>query len=99
MRTFTDRPFSGLVTRTTVPSGNVLDAAVRCRGLNRSPFAVRRPANPRPYHDARTVGDLAARDGVINAFATTADEDGTAGVTPHPGTDNTSASSNGPTAV
>ena len=54
IRTRTDRPLRGLVTRTTDPSGKLLDAAVIRFGLNRSPLVVRLPAKPGPYHDAFT---------------------------------------------
>src|SRR5690606_37418201 len=52
MRTTTERPLSSLTTRTRVLKGSVLCAAVSWLGSKISPLAVRRPANPGPYHDA-----------------------------------------------
>src|SRR3954447_9302425 len=52
MRTTTERPVRSLVTRSCVPNGRVLCAAVRAFVLNRSPFAVRRPWKPGPYQEA-----------------------------------------------
>ena len=48
MRTTTDLPLAGLVTRTIDPSGSVRCAAVSRPGLNRSPLAVRWPASSLP---------------------------------------------------
>jgi hypothetical protein len=53
IRTSTLRPLVTFVTRTRVPNGSVRWAAVNWAGSNTSPLAVRRPANPGPYHDAR----------------------------------------------
>jgi hypothetical protein len=53
MRTTTERPFRLFTTRTRVPKGSVLCAAVSACVLNLSPFAVRRPWNPGPYQEAR----------------------------------------------
>jgi hypothetical protein len=44
IRTTTDRLFLVFVTRTIVPNGNVLCAAVRAPDETRSPLAVRPPA-------------------------------------------------------
>src|SRR3954463_5333301 len=52
MRTTTDWPVRSLVTRSLVPNGRVLCAAVSAWVLNRSPFAVRFPWKPRPYQEA-----------------------------------------------
>src|SRR5712692_6645665 len=56
IRTATVRPFSTFITRTIEPIGIVVEAAVSFSGLKRSPLLVRWPANPGPYHEARTVG-------------------------------------------
>src|SRR5258707_1244595 len=56
MRTATVRPFSTFITRTIEPIGIVVEAAVSFSGWKRSPLLVRCPANPGPYHEARTVG-------------------------------------------
>lgn len=50
--TTTERPLLWLVTRTLVPSGKVLDAAVMAYWLKVSPLAVLRPWNPGPYQEA-----------------------------------------------
>src|SRR4051812_35511448 len=55
MRTTTDRPVRSFVTRSWVPNGRVLWAAVRAWVLNRSPFAVRLPWKPGPYQEAAPV--------------------------------------------
>jgi hypothetical protein len=47
IRTTTERPLC--VTRTLLPNGSVRCAAVYCAGSKRSPLAVLRPANSRPY--------------------------------------------------
>src|SRR4051812_27979372 len=52
MRTTTDVPVRSFVTRSWVPNGRVLWAAVRAWVLNRSPFAVRLPWKPGPYQEA-----------------------------------------------
>src|SRR4051794_20932344 len=52
MRTTTDLPVRSFVTRTLVPNGRVLCAAVRSLVLKRSPLAVSLPWKPRPYHRA-----------------------------------------------
>src|SRR3954470_12735785 len=52
MRTTTDRPVRSFVTRSWVPNGRVLCAAVSAWVLNRSPFAVRLPWKPGPYQEA-----------------------------------------------
>jgi hypothetical protein len=44
MRTFTERPVSGLVITAVEPIGKLVDAAVRALGLYASPLAVARPA-------------------------------------------------------
>jgi hypothetical protein len=49
IRTTTARPVRPLVTRTLVPNGRLLWAAVSALVLKRSPFAVRRPWKPGPY--------------------------------------------------
>src|SRR3954447_2271911 len=55
MRTTTERPVRSLVTRTLVPNGRVLCAAVRSLVLKRSPVAVRLPWKPGPYQEAAPV--------------------------------------------
>jgi hypothetical protein len=50
--TITKRPFPRSVTRTHVPSGKVLCAAVSWPGSKITPLAVRRPASFVPYHEA-----------------------------------------------
>src|SRR5215218_7155328 len=55
MRTTTDLPVRSLVTRTLVPNGRVLCAAVRALVLNRSPLAVFLPWKPGPYQEAAPV--------------------------------------------
>src|SRR5215210_2651934 len=55
MRTTTDWPVRSLVTRTLVPNGSVLWAAVRSWVLKVSPFAVRLPWKPGPYQEAAPV--------------------------------------------
>src|SRR3954465_12452994 len=55
MRTTTDLPVRSLVTRTLVPNGRVLWAAVRSLGLNVSPLAGRLPGKPGPYQEAAPV--------------------------------------------
>src|SRR3954464_11873231 len=55
MRTTTDLPVRSFVTRTWVPNGRVLCAAVSALVLNRSPLAVRFPWKPGPYQDAAPV--------------------------------------------
>jgi hypothetical protein len=55
IRTSTDFPLLGFVTRTIEPSGSVLEAAVIRFGSKRSPFEVRWPANSDPYHEAVTT--------------------------------------------
>src|SRR5215212_4480919 len=52
MRTTTDLPVRSFVTRTWVPNGRVLWAAVKAWVLNFSPLAVRLPSKPGPYQDA-----------------------------------------------
>ena len=49
------RPFSRLVTRTRLGSGNVGCAAVTPFMSKRSPFAVGRPWNAGPYQEATPV--------------------------------------------
>src|SRR5690606_4127499 len=53
MRTTTERPVAGYSTRTRVPKGSVLCAAVSACMSNGSPLAVRRPWWRSPYQDAR----------------------------------------------
>src|SRR5215211_796302 len=55
MRTTTDLPVRSFVTRSWVPNGRVLCAAVSTWVLNRSPFAVRLPWKPGPYQEAAPV--------------------------------------------
>src|SRR3954453_9770714 len=55
MRTTTDLPVRSFVTRSWVPNGSVLCAAVSAWVLNRSPFAVRLPWKPGPYQEAAPV--------------------------------------------
>src|SRR4051812_21621542 len=55
MRTTTDVPVRSFVTRSWVPNGRVLCAAVSAWVLNRSPFAVRLPWKPGPYQEAAPV--------------------------------------------
>src|SRR3954451_1790074 len=55
MRTTTERPVRSFVTRSWVPNGRVLCAAVSAWVLNRSPFAVRLPWKPGPYQEAAPV--------------------------------------------
>src|SRR3954454_9267111 len=55
MRTTTELPVCSFVTRSWVPNGSVLCAAVRAFVLNRSPLAVRLPWKPGPYHEAAPV--------------------------------------------
>src|SRR5215212_9121271 len=55
IRTTTDLPVRSLVTRTLVPNGRVLWAAVRSWVLKVSPFAVHLPWKPRPYQEAAPV--------------------------------------------
>src|SRR3954453_2200798 len=55
MRTTTDLPVRSFVTRSWVPNGSVLWAAVRAFVLNRSPLAVRLPWKPGPYQEAAPV--------------------------------------------
>src|SRR3954447_7442126 len=55
MRTTTERPVRSFVTRSWVPNGSVLWAAVSAWVLNRSPFAVRLPWKPGPYQEAAPV--------------------------------------------
>src|SRR3954451_1103407 len=55
MRTTTDFPVFSLVTRTLVPNGRVLWAAVRSLVLKVSRFAVRLPWKPGPYQEAAPV--------------------------------------------
>src|SRR3954454_16091490 len=55
MRTTTERPVRSFVTRSWVPNGRVLWAAVSAGVLNRSPFAVRFPWKPGPYQEAAPV--------------------------------------------
>src|SRR4051812_6000155 len=55
MRTTTDLPVRSLMTRTLVPNGSVLWAAVRAWVLKVSPFAVRLPWKPGPYQEAAPV--------------------------------------------
>src|SRR3954451_8742018 len=52
MRTTTERPVRSFVTRSFVPNGRGLWAAVRALVLNVSPFAVRLPWKPGPYQEA-----------------------------------------------
>src|SRR3954453_14713240 len=52
MRTTTERPVRSFVTRSWVPNGRVLCAAVSAWVLNRSPFAARLPGKPGPYQEA-----------------------------------------------
>ena len=52
IRTWIERPFSRLVTRTMAGIGRVLCAAVRPFSLDRSPLAVRLPWKPGPYQEA-----------------------------------------------
>src|SRR6185436_16649259 len=53
--TRTLRPLRRLVTRSLVPNGSVLCAAVRRSWSNTWPLAVRRPWKPVPYQDATTM--------------------------------------------
>src|SRR3954454_24248106 len=55
MRTTTDLPVRSFVTRTLVPNGSVLWAAVGAWVLKVSPFAVRLPWKPGPYQEAAPV--------------------------------------------
>src|SRR4051794_4323824 len=55
MRTTTERPVRSFVTRSWVPNGRVLWAAVRAWVLNVSPLAVRLPWKPGPYQEAAPV--------------------------------------------
>src|SRR5215203_129836 len=55
MRTTTDLPVRSFVTRSWVPNGRVLSAAVSAWVLKRSPLAVRLPWKPGPYQEAAPV--------------------------------------------
>src|SRR4051812_12108156 len=55
MRTTTERPVRSFVTRSWVPNGSVLWAAVSAWVLNRSPFAVRLRWTPGPSQEAAPV--------------------------------------------
>ncbi len=76
----TDRPFSGLVTVTTVPSGSVLEAAVRAFGSKRSPLLVVRPSIPGPYHDAVRIFGRCELFWGIDRMAGTGGSDSVGGV-------------------
>jgi len=54
--TTTDRPLARFVTRTRLPRGSVVWAAVSAPPSNVSPLAVRRCSNPGPYHEATPTG-------------------------------------------
>ena len=68
IRTTIDWPVFRLVTRTHEPKGRVLWAAVIAYWLYRSPFAVSRPWNFGPYHEARPVWITAALSGGLILF-------------------------------
>src|SRR3954452_23445303 len=88
MRNETERPVFSLTTRTLVPNGRLLCAAVMACVLKRSPLAVLRPWNPGPYQDAapRWRGLAEAAVGVKKAHERRAAASGSLSIfiDPHP---------------